>query len=216
MALFRSLLYVAFIASVLIAWWVQHRRKSQPTKRVDPVLQVHPQPENAPYDLKSPRWQVRLQAVQALSNEVSPQNLALLLSAVADEDSDVREAAARAAFAYGEDALPDLHKILLSGSLESRETVARTLLENPTPASIPALVRALHEDVSAWVRVPSAQALGRLGGDDALQALAPVIHDPQTDVAQAAREALRAIGTPAARAALNMPVTPDGQQNLDF
>jgi HEAT repeat protein len=61
---------------------------------------------------------------------------------------------------------------------------------------------------SAWVRSPAAQALGQLGGDEALHALIHWLSDTHPDVKQAVRAALAPIGTPDALAAL----TADGQE----
>lgn len=152
--------------------------------------------------LQDSHWQTRLQAVQEISAQPSAENLGLLLSMFSDADSDVREAAAAGVERYGPDALDGLHVILSTGNLNAREMAVHSLYKLEDSHSTPALSNALLHDESAWVRIPAAQTLGKLGGDEALKTLIQALSDTHPDVKQAVRTALMQIGTPEALTAL--------------
>jgi HEAT repeat protein len=200
----RSLLYLGFIVVAVAGWLLKRRPKvssSIPSQRPE-VDQDNPLTLQAA--LQDSHWQVRLEAVQGISAQHSAENLSLLLSMFSDADSDVREAAAAGVERYGSDALDGLHHVLNTGNLNARETAIQSLWRLHDPHSTPALINALLHDESAWVRSPAAQALGRLGDDEALHALIQSLSDTHPDVKQAVRAALAQIGTPEALAALSV------------
>ena len=69
----------------------------------------------------------------------------------------------------------------------------------------------LKEDESAWIRVPAATSLGKIGGEEASFALIEALEDPHEDVVQAVEAALHAC------AKHGTLITPDDTtKNLDF
>lgn len=201
MAIFRSVMYLGFIAVAVAGWFFKRQSKvSHSTSIQAPTLQNNA-PINLQAALKDARWQIRLEAVQAIRENQTPENLKLLLSMLLDPDSDVSEAVIAGVAEYGHDALEDLQHIFQTGNRVSREAVLKTLLQLQDPASQSILIAALHDE-SAWVRIPAAQTLGILGGEEAQTALIQALTDEHPDALKAVRTALKQIGTPKALAAL--------------
>lgn len=204
MAAMRGLMYLGFVVAALVGWFMQKRRKtSSVLKPAEMPVLNHEDPASLKASLRDSRWRVRLQAVRAIQDKPSPENMELLLLALADQDNDVRETAAEALLLYGQDAAEGFRLILEGGPLHSRETLVRLLHRLPQPDATQMLIHALQHDDSAWVRVPAVQALSRMKGHDVEQALIQALaNDIHPDVATEIRAALTQMGTPAALKAL--------------
>ena len=86
--------------------------------------------------------------------------------------------------------------ILLQSPVDAYRLViaARGLGRLQNPVAVPRLIDLLHDAQSPFVaRIAAAQALGRLGGGQALEALRQALSDPRPSVAKAASQALRQI-----------------------
>lgn len=201
----RALMYAGMILLFIIGWVMQRRNQNRPkhqnTRPPDVVLESPKDITNALYHT---HWGIRLAAIEKLQVNNDPKTLKLLLRMLKDEDNDVREAAANALIPYGDQAIVGLASILSTSTLEAREVAIKTLRGIGTPATIPVLVKALQEDASGWIRVPAAESLGVLGGDEACNALISALDDPHPDVQLAVQKALQQIGTSTALNALKV------------
>lgn len=152
--------------------------------------------------LKNVSWRVRVHAVKALGDLRDEAHISALADMLADSDSDVREGAVEALAKFGKIALPDVIEKLQQGMVDCRESAAHCLAKIGDKSAVPALTTTLNHDESAWVREAAANALGFIGGVDAVVALIARLTDPDADVRKAVRAALKHIGTPDALQAL--------------
>lgn len=199
----RSLLYLGFLVVAGVGWFMQRRNKTVHTNEPAQQPPVPDDPQAVIDMLRHPRWQSRLAAVRALGDEPSPETLQQLIPMLGDADSDVRDAVVETLTRCGAAEMGGILAVLRHGQLNARVAAAQVLQQIASQAEIPALVDALSTDVSAWVRIPAALALGNFATDEVVAALSKALADPNEDVANAARNALRQIGTPAALAVLS-------------
>ncbi len=83
-----------------------------------------------------------------------------------------------------------------------RSQAARELGDLKNEISIPALIRALQEDVNTYVRSAAAEALGHIGSSEAIFPLMDALHDPSSFVRRAAAIALGQMQAKEAQGAL--------------
>ncbi len=178
---------------VTMVGWYMSRRRNKP-KPVEPLPEVPQSATEITSDtLKHSNWTVRQQALNTLLQDPPDDILDTLLEMLDDPVIDIRTLASDALVAYGDEALAGIENILKNNKLESRESAMQTLLKIQTPATLPILIGALHDE-SAWIRVPAAQGLGQLGDDEAYQALLLAQNDSHPDVVKAVNQALETIG----------------------
>ncbi len=197
----RGLIYVVFVAVVAVGWLLRRRRMHARPSRRDVVAENLKAVGGA---LDHPRWQLRLAAVRALGNHPDADLLPRLAVMLGDPDSDVRDAVVEILSTSGAAVRVEIVHELQEGRLDARIAAARVLRNLADPGAIPALMTALRNDESAWVRIPVAQALGKFHTDAVIDALAAALDDPQADVAAAAAEILRQIDSPAALAIFSL------------
>lgn len=137
-------------------------------------------------------WAVR--ALAELARRPDPVALELLLTAMADPDSDVRAAVFQA---LGEARAVDAVIPLLFSLNDSSPYLARlatdALIHIGAPA-VPGLIRALENDVESRVRVNAARALALIGDPAAIPALFHALEDESQLVQHWADEGLERLG----------------------
>ena len=191
MVLLRGLLYVGFVAAVIVGWYFNKRREARPIHNTtEPEINLDTL-EAIIDALDSQRWTIRLKAVEALCNDNNPQTLQHLVDMLEDPVLDVRDAAASGIVAYCTEAVPMLAQVLETGKLNAREVAVKALCDIGTDATVDVLAKALREDESAWVRIPAAQGLGAIGGEKASSALRSALDDPHPDVVQTVQKILK-------------------------
>lgn len=198
----RSGVYVAFLLSVLITWFMKRYDKTKKTEKLkDTLSEINI--ENPLEALKNPNWPVRLKAVQVLSNLPPEEAIPSLILALDDEDSDVRENAADALAAYDEKSVPHLLKTLKGGRPNAREMALDVLAGIGGNEALEEIATALLNDESAWVRIPAAAILGETGDESYIKVLTQALQDSHADVYEAVVQALKQIGTKKAFHAIN-------------
>ena len=106
-------------------------------------------------------------------------------------------AAREALIIVGEPARDRLIFILREGHVHRRQDAAYVLGEMRDPAAVAALRLAMHNP-DGLLRLISVQALGKIGGDDAVETLRAALGDHEPRVRSAAGKALDALGVPRA------------------
>ncbi len=191
----RGLMYFGFIIVTVAGWYISRRRN-----HVAPSDYLPKVPQDAAEitsdTLKHSNWTIRLQALQTLLENPTDDMLNILLEMIDDPIIDIRTLASEALIAYKDEALAGLDNILKTHKLPTRESAMQAVLKIHTPATRPLLIDALLQDESAWIRVPAAQGLGQLGGDEAYQALLLARADSHPDVVEAVNQALEKMGKP--------------------
>ncbi|MDE2125438.1 MAG: HEAT repeat domain-containing protein [Armatimonadetes bacterium] len=149
----------------------------------------------------------REQAAAGLGKLGDPAAITALLSALSDDDLDLRTAAV-AALAHAVRPMPPAPAVqpvlkrliaaLANNNNDLRKGVASALVAVDSPSIDPALVVAL-KDPDPRVRAAAAVSLGFTGNAPAVPALIAALSDPDPtgNTPAAARDALAAIGTPA-------------------
>jgi HEAT repeat protein len=170
--------------------------------------------------LKDPEWWVRIRAIEALE-QIGRKSAGTLLSALEDEDGEVRRRAATALdrMGYVRDSVeileregfrPDLYRILLLigstgvtegilGRISIARPPANKLLvrlagEIGNPAAVPELLEALHASDDASFRSRVVEALGKLRATAAVPEILRCLKDSDAWVRRASVEALSTIG----------------------
>lgn len=197
----RGLMYLGFVVAVVAGWVFNRQRNKKSKSDIKSTLQ-HKQSLPLDMALVDPNWTVRLQALQSLIEDHTQNILDTLLGFLADSALDIRQLAMDELATYGNEAIGGLGQILSTGDLTARESAIQVLLKIGTPATSPILINSLMFDESAWVRVPAAQGLGIIGGEDATEALIRSLKDTHPDVQDAVHQALEHIGTPQALSAI--------------
>lgn len=149
--------------------------------------------------LKHPDWQVRRDAVAELAESDGDDVLPALLTALNDNDLDVRETACAALVARGSEAVPDLITLLETGRMEARVEAAKALGAIGDRQALSHMLDALQNDDSVWVRAPIAEALGRMGGNGVVEALESALRHDEATVQEAAVRGLTHLDTRPAR-----------------
>ena len=127
-----------------------------------------------------------------------------LTELVRQSDPGTRYLAAKALGHIGdeaESAVPTLLEALRDNDMFLRAGITGALIKIGHPA-VPGLTQALFDPSNA-VKRAACKALGKVGSERAVQALAFSLNDGNAGVRKFAREALSRIDTPAAREALN-------------
>jgi HEAT repeat protein len=125
------------------------------------------------------------QARQALERQLD-----LLIDKLQTKSITQLDQARDALVLIGEPARDKLIFILREGHLHRRQDAAYVLGLMKDPAAVPALKLALHNP-DPLLRMLSVQALGKIGGAEAQEALRQAVGDPDPKVADAARKGLR-------------------------
>ena len=119
-----------------------------------------------------------------------PAALLALLTALSDENGNVRSSAARALDQPNDpSALPALLTALSDEDSDVRSSAARALGQLGDPAALPALLIALNDE-NGNVRSSAASTLGQLDDPAALPALLTALSDEDSDVRSSAASAL--------------------------
>ncbi|MCP4697132.1 MAG: NACHT domain-containing protein [Gammaproteobacteria bacterium] len=144
--------------------------------------------------------------VQTLTRLADTQAVPVLTAALQDEDSDVRNAAAKAlGRTGGEQAESALVAALRDEDLGVRHAAAEALGRTGGEQAVPALAAAL-QDEDLYMRHVAAHALGRTNGEQAVPVLAAALQNKDSYVCRTAAYALGRIGgaqaVPALAAAL--------------
>src|SRR5215212_6296774 len=150
-----------------------------------------------------PDDRVRRAAIEHLPFFEHPSALSALADGLHDQTPLVRIAAARA-FAHVEDAQA---VSLLMGALQDQDVwvryyAVRSLGHQKAAEAVDALEQLARMDAAQQVRIAALDALGQIGGQHALAALAPFAAHEDLELARAAISALGAINHPDAQSAL--------------
>lgn len=145
--------------------------------------------------LRSPKWELRAEAVRLLRDHPDPDNLSLLMPALSDQHPKVRYAAGEALVRLGEPAIPPVTRALRTGDAQLRET-AIWVLAQMGHLAVGALVEALR-DKEKTVRRLAAFALADIGDLRALEPLLAAIKDWDPEVRTAVVHALGRMWEPA-------------------
>ena len=129
----------------------------------------------------------RRQAINTWRADPGPENVAKIREALADEDHDVRATALWALVQLGEqDAEEKAQASLDDDHGFVRATAAKLLGDLESAGAAERLSQLLAADSDRWVRLRSAEALSRIGGDAAIGGLRQALQDPDKDVRRAA------------------------------
>lgn len=145
--------------------------------------------------LRVDEWQVRKATVEVLGEIRSPTSIPALGRALQDSHASVSTAAATALSRMGEPGLEALGAALKApAAVHVSQAVAYGLGRIAAPGAIP-LLRGMLADPVAVVRLAGAEALcQKPGGADVVQALRPLLSDPDPEVRQGVAKALPALG----------------------
>ena len=157
----------------------------------------HEQPELDDNPLNAANWQVRRDALLALTAEQTEDALPALLNALTDADLDVRETAGTLLAQMGDPAIDGLITVMENGQMEARIEAAKALGEIADTQATACLAQAVQHDDSVWVRAAAAEALGKVGGD-VLSVLTAALDD-DAPVREAAVRGLQFLDTRPAR-----------------
>lgn len=142
---------------------------------------------------------VREQVLEALALIADSTTTEALVAATHDPIASV---AWRAAYALEKvpntGQVPRLLELTRSSTSLVQRHAMRSLGRLAAPEAVPVLAERLHPTAEEWqARVVAADALGRIGGDDALTALGTALQDPVFHVRVAALSGLAQLGEPA-------------------
>lgn len=161
-----------------------------------------------------PRWYAQRNAAAILGRFAAPEGVPFLQSLIRSEDPRVAREAARALSSIDDpSAARAIHSVLRAASTAGRQAVVEALVAERDPRVVPVLVRILRESRAVGsdhaIVLETLDALGSLGRDEAVSGIARVMRCRSVfrrrrlrAVKRAALAALRAIGTPAATAAI--------------
>ncbi|MBD3176491.1 MAG: hypothetical protein GF320_15030 [Armatimonadia bacterium] len=135
------------------------------------------------------RWLIRARAVKSLASVRGAEATEALLAVLADEDEDVRLAAADALASRGPSAMAPLMDALVKGGIEVRWGAACVLGRIGDLRAMDSLTSAL-DDPEWRVRRAAARALGKVGDAGAVDPLTAALDDPSGSVRDAAAEGL--------------------------
>ena len=125
----------------------------------------------------------RIRTIYVLKADPTPQNIARIRELLADPDRDVRATAVNALVGNRVDDATGIALAALSDEDGFVRSIAAKLLGDlQDPGFAPALVEVLLRDPDPIVRQRAAEALGRLGGEAALEGLAAGMDDPAQNV----------------------------------
>lgn len=158
--------------------------------------------------LKHHSRHIRSEAVWALGQIRSPLSIASLAERLTDSDLGVQSQAAQALKNIGTASLPALTAMLKSGSSHTRSIAIRTLAQMGYEEVIPEIAHVLFHDPFPYVRSDAAQALGELGGRQAVYYLSYALKDGDRAVRSSAIRTLKRIGSPTAQDILRQ-IDPD-------
>jgi HEAT repeat protein len=134
---------------------------------------------------------VRQAALAALPYLDDPRTLELLRQALRHDTPPVRAAAARALGQLEQpEALAALSDALHDPQPWVRYFAAQSLGQHAAASALPALLHTLEADPAAPVRIAATAALGRIGGEQAVSALTPLVTAGDLDQVRAALHAL--------------------------
>jgi twitching motility protein PilT len=138
------------------------------------------------YSLQLAGW-VRDRALESL-REFGPQVMEPAIELLGDRDAEVRSAAMALASSFQDPRVTAAAARLLEDEdwwlgINAADVLGRAR----DPGSVPALVKALQRDDIRWAAV---EALGRVGGPQALQALSGLVRDPRPEIRIEALSAL--------------------------
>lgn len=144
--------------------------------------------------LKSPAWDVRVEAVQKLRDRSESSALDGLISVLYDENSAVVEIAAEALLGRGDEAAfePLLRALnAAEPDIDVAEEVQSVLAHNPESWFVQRCIAALGQSDDDELRAFAAEALGYpLHATNAIDALEQALSDPRADVRAAAADSL--------------------------
>lgn len=151
--------------------------------------------------LRDGDWAIREEAATRLGSLKDPRAIPPLVSVLKDRDRSVREAAIGALTAIGEPSVVAMGVCLEDAELTVQEAASAVLASIADSRVREPLIRALAS--SDWiVRMHAAKALGRIGHQDAVPALIPLLQDKVKAVREEVAAALAAIGDAAVPALL--------------
>ena len=136
----------------------------------------------------------RIDSIYELKKDPNPANIEQLRGFLDSKDADVRVTAVNALVTLGVDDAPQLAVDGLSDEDDFVRATSAKLVGDLDDANLSGhLVERLRSDRSALVRKRAAQALERIGGDDAGPALVRALEDPDEDVRLAAIRGVRSL-----------------------
>jgi HEAT repeat protein len=159
-------------------------------------------------------WYVRRNAAELLGAIASPHAVPLLQPLLRGGDPRVTQAAVRALAAIDDPAAARaVHTVLRAAAGPQRQAVVAALVAERDPRVVPVLVRILNESepfgADHAIVLETLGAIGQIGGDDAVPHVAEAMRRRNwlarkkvRAVKQGSLDALRAIGSPAAEAAI--------------
>jgi HEAT repeat protein len=161
-----------------------------------------------------PQWYVRRNAAELLGAIASPQAVPLLQPLLRGGDPRVTQAAVRALAAIDDPAAARaVHTVLRAAAGPQRQAVVSALVAERDPRVVPVLVRILNESepfgADHAIVLETLGAIGIIGCDEAVPHVAEAMRRRNwlarkkvRALKQGSLEALRAIGSPAAQAAI--------------
>ena len=146
-----------------------------------------------------PEERVRRAAVEHLPYLEDERATPALLDALRHETPKVRAAAASAAaLAEGPEVSRALREALADEDSWVRYFAARSLGRRKEADAGAALAGLARDDRASHVRIAAVEALGHIGGDDAVRAVAPLVASDEPDLARSAVTALGRVAHPEA------------------
>jgi HEAT repeat protein len=160
------------------------------------------------------RWWAQRNAAELLGDTGSPDAVPLLQPLLRGGDSRVMQAAVRALSNINDPAAArSVHTVLRAAAGEHRQAVVLALVAERDPRVVPVLVRILNESdplgADHQVALDAIGAIGKIGGDQAIPDVTRTMERRAwlgrkrlRAIKQASLDALRAIDSPASRAAI--------------
>ena len=149
-----------------------------------------------------PAVDVRCAAAAALGDIGDARAVPGLVQALSTPDEDIRYSVVTALGKVGGEAAAEaLLRILNSADTDLRGYAAEALGHTRSPGAVGPLIDVLKTGKDVFVRRSAAEALGRIGGSTAADALGDALHD--TQIRDKAKTALIAVGEPATETLLN-------------
>lgn len=140
---------------------------------------------------------VRLIAFETMGKIKNERAIQHLISALGENDIEIRETAVEALKKSGNSAVEHLIAALSDKDPAVRTTSAMILGELKNESAVEPLTAALtDQDQSRIMRYEAAKALGKIGDQSAIIPLINALKDPDSHVREGAAEALRDIGKP--------------------
>lgn len=164
--------------------------------------------------VSSPNWYTRANAAELLGQLGSAESVPLLQPLLRGSDPRVTQAAVRALSSIDDPAAARaVHTVLRAAAGQQRRAVVAALVAERDPRVVPLLVRILNESEPFGADHPivleTLGAIGQIGGDQAVPHVVVVMRRRNwlarrkaRMLKQAALDALRAVGSPAAEAAI--------------